>query len=173
MQNGEEFVILREVLPSCFRFCAVNGCLLSRLFRATYDSDCFPCGSAGKESTCNVGDLGSTPGLGRSPADGNGYPLQYPGLDNSMDCIVPGVAKSQTRLSDFHSFTHSSDWGFPGSSVVKNSPTNKADLGSVPGWGGSPGGGHGNPLQYPCLENPMAGKLQSHTTEHRCVQEGG
>ena len=62
----------------------------------------FPCGSAGKESTCNAGDLGSIPGLGRSPGEGNGYPLQYSGLENSMDCIVHGVAKSGTRQSDFH-----------------------------------------------------------------------
>ena len=47
----------------------------------------FPCGSAGKESTCNVGHLGSIPGLGRSPGGGKGYPLQYSGLENSMDCI--------------------------------------------------------------------------------------
>ena len=46
----------------------------------------FPGVSAGKESTCNVGDLGSIPGLGRSPGEGNGYPLQYSGLENSMDC---------------------------------------------------------------------------------------
>jgi len=62
----------------------------------------FPGGSAGKESACNVGDLGSTPGLGRSAGEGNGYPLQYSGLENSIDCIVHGVAKSQTQLSDFH-----------------------------------------------------------------------
>ena len=55
----------------------------------------FPCGSAGKESACNARDLGSTPGLGRSPGGGNGYPLQYSGLENSMDCIGCGVAKSQ------------------------------------------------------------------------------
>ena len=61
----------------------------------------FPCGSAGKESACNAGDLGSVPGLGRSPGEGKGYPLQYSSLENSMDCIVHGVAKSQTRLSDF------------------------------------------------------------------------
>ena len=63
----------------------------------------FPCGSAGKESACNEGDLGSIAGLGRSPGEGEGYPLQYPGLENSLGCIVHGVAKSQTRLSDFHS----------------------------------------------------------------------
>ena len=45
----------------------------------------FPGGSAGKESACNVGDLGSIPGLGRSPGEGKGYPLQYSGLENSMD----------------------------------------------------------------------------------------
>ena len=62
----------------------------------------FPCGSAGKESAYNAGDLGSMPGLGRSPGEGKGYPLQYSGLENSMDCIVHGVAKSWTRLDDFH-----------------------------------------------------------------------
>ena len=62
----------------------------------------FPGGSAGKESTGNVGDLGSIPGLGRSPGEGKGYPLQYSGLENSMDCTVHGVMKSRTRLSNFH-----------------------------------------------------------------------
>ena len=62
----------------------------------------FPCGSAGKESICNVGDLGSVPELGRSPGEGKGYTLQYSGLENSMGCIVYGVSKSWTRLSDFH-----------------------------------------------------------------------
>ena len=52
--------------------------------------------SAGKESACNVGDLGLTPGLERSPGEGKGYPLQYSGLENSMDCIVYGVSKSRT-----------------------------------------------------------------------------
>ena len=56
----------------------------------------FPCSSAGKESAHNAGDLGSVPGLGRSPREGKGYPLQYSGLENSMDCIVHGVAKSRT-----------------------------------------------------------------------------
>ena len=63
---------------------------------------CFPYGSAGKESTCNEGDLGLIPGLGRSPGEGIGYPLQYSGLGNSMDYIVHGVAKSRIRLRDFH-----------------------------------------------------------------------
>ena len=62
----------------------------------------FPGGSDGKASACNAGDLDLIPGLGRSPGDGKGYPLQYSGLENSMDCIVHGVTKSQTRLSHFH-----------------------------------------------------------------------
>ena len=62
----------------------------------------FPCGSAGKESACNTGDLGSIPGLERSPGEGKGYPFQSSGLENAMDCIVHGVTKSQTLLSDFH-----------------------------------------------------------------------
>ena len=61
-----------------------------------------PCGSAGEESACNAGDLCSIPGLGRSPGEGKGYPLQYSGLENSMDYIVHGVTKSRTRLSKFH-----------------------------------------------------------------------
>ena len=66
-----------------------------------------PCDSSvGKESACNVGDLGSIPVLARSPGEGNSYPLQYSGLENSMDCIVHGVAKSQTWLSDFHTHIH-------------------------------------------------------------------
>ena len=65
-------------------------------------SEDYPCGLAGKESTCNTADLGSIPGLGRSPGEGKGYPLQYSGLENSMDYTVCGVTKSQTRLSDFH-----------------------------------------------------------------------
>ena len=55
-----------------------------------------------KESTCSAGDLGSVPGLGRSPGEGKGYPLQYSGLENSMDCIIHGIAKSQTRLNNLH-----------------------------------------------------------------------
>ena len=66
----------------------------------------FPCGSAGKESACNAGDLCSIPGLGRSPGEGKGYPLQNSGLENSMDSIVHGVAKSRTGLSDFHFHFH-------------------------------------------------------------------
>ena len=67
---------------------------MCRRFVREYDS------SAGKESR----DADSIPGLGRSPGEGESYPLQCFGLENSMDCIVHEVAKSRTRLSDFHFF---------------------------------------------------------------------
>ena len=65
----------------------------------------FPGGSDSKESACNTGDTGLIPGTGRSPEEGNGYPLQYSCTENSMDredqwATVHGVAKSRTRLSD-------------------------------------------------------------------------
>ena len=66
----------------------------------------FPCGSAGKESACNAGDLGSIPGLGRSPGEGNSDPLQYSGLENSVQTelyTVPGVAKSRRLHVHFQS----------------------------------------------------------------------
>ena len=75
-----------------------------------------------------MGDLGSVLGLGRSPGEGKGYPLQYSGLENSMDCIVHGVAKSNLWASQV------------GGSVVKNLPANagdKGDTGSMPGSGRS------------------------------------
>ena len=56
----------------------------------------FPGSSAGKEPACNVEDLGSIPGLGRSLGEGKGYPFQYSGLENSMNCIGLGVAKCRT-----------------------------------------------------------------------------
>ena len=62
----------------------------------TYDHLGFPCGSPGKESTYNAGDLGLIPGLRRYSGEGKGYPLQYSGLENSMGCIVHGVAKTWT-----------------------------------------------------------------------------
>ena len=76
------------------------------LYTAAYMYPCFSPllsrSSAGKESACNAGDTGLIPGSGRSPGEGKGYPLQFSGLENSKDCIVHGVIKSQTRLSEFH-----------------------------------------------------------------------
>ena len=79
------------ITQSCLTLCGPITC-----------SPGFPCGSPGKESTCNSGDLGLILGLGRSPGGGKGYPLQYSGLENSINCIVHGVTKSWTQMSDFH-----------------------------------------------------------------------
>ena len=81
--------------------------LIGSSLRLPLDSQGFPSSSAGKESTWNAGELGLIPGLGISPGEGNGYPLQYSCLENSMDrgawqATVHGVAKSQTWLSNFH-----------------------------------------------------------------------
>ena len=77
-------------------------CLVLTLWEMHFIFYCWIWCSVGKESTCNAGDLSSVPGLGRSPGEGKGYPVQYSGLENSMDCRVHRVTKSQTRLSNFH-----------------------------------------------------------------------
>ena len=78
-----------------------QGCVLSCYLSNFYAEYSFPHGSAGKEPTCNAGDLGSTPGLGRSPGEGNNYPLQYSGLENSMG--------SQRVRHDWGTFTYAED----------------------------------------------------------------
>ena len=125
----------------------------------------FPCGSAGKESTCNAGDLGLIPGLGISPGKEKGYPLQYSGLENSIDYIVHGVTKNWTWLSNFRRRQwHPTPVLLPGKSHGRRSL-----VGCSP-WGcyksdtterlhfhfslSCIGGGNGNPLQNSCLENP-------------------
>ena len=95
----------------------------------------FPCGSAGKESARNEGDLGLIPGLGRSPTEGKGYPLQYSGLENSMDCIPVALLFPRTLFLSLESRL-----GFDRSSF-------HFSLSCI-------GEGKGNPLQYSCLENP-------------------
>ena len=95
----------------------------------------FPCGSAGKESSCNAGDLGLIPGLGRSPGEGKGYalyPLQYSGLENSMDYRGHGVTRSQIRLSDFHIYIYISkviqDTGARGKQLTRTQDTHSSPL---------------------------------------------
>ena len=81
-------------------YCKTLNCEVFLFF--VKSSSGFPCGSAGKESACSAGDLGSIPGLERSPGEGKDYPLQYSDLENSMDYMIYGVTKSRTWLSDFH-----------------------------------------------------------------------
>ena len=78
-------------LGSCAECIGVSRPWRQGHLRGRYNMD-FPGGSDGKESAYNVGDLDSVPGLGRSPGERKGYPLQYSGLENSTDCIVRGVA---------------------------------------------------------------------------------
>ena len=75
---------------------------MSVMLAADKQSEELPGDLDSKESSCNAGDLGLIPGLGRSPGVGRGYPLQYSDLENSTDFIVQGVAKSWTQLCTFH-----------------------------------------------------------------------
>ena len=86
--------------------------------------------SVGKSSACNVGDLGLIPGLGRSSGEGNGNPLQYSGLENSMDCIRHRVSKSQTWLGDFH-WTYSAPEAFNSIYLYNVSDGHNLDLASA------------------------------------------
>ena len=123
----------------------------------------FPGGSGGKESACNAGDLDSIPGLGKSPREKNSYPLQYSGLENSMDrgawpAIVHAVARVRHNwaaniFTDFSLAPHeylckdlSVCLFFPGSLAGKESVCHSGDPGSIPGSGRSPGEGIGYPL---------------------------
>ena len=80
-QEPADFLTSASISLACLTLYSVRLYLLSL-------QQAFPCDLAGKESACNVRDLGSVPGLGRSPGEVNGYPLQYSGLENSMACIV-------------------------------------------------------------------------------------
>ena len=147
----------------------------------------FPCGSAGKESACNAGDLGSILGLGRSPGEGKGYPLQYSGLENPVDCIIHGGKKNQTWLSDFH-FHLPVYWGDPLStigseyfyenistpSVIELFLLSILYLGIV-GWGFPDGWAVNNPpaiqvMQVRSLgqEDPMAKEMSTHSSILSC-----
>ena len=108
-----------------------------------------PCGFTSKESTCNARDLGSIPGLGRSPGEGKGDAFQYSGLENSQDCIVHGVAKSQTWLSDFH-FTY-----LPPEKSVCRSRSDRTRHGTID-WLQIGKGVHQDCILSPCLFNLYA-----------------
>ena len=121
----------------------------------------FPDSSVGKESTCNAGDSDLIPGSGRCPREGIGYLLQY-----SWASLVAQLVKNLPAMWEpgFDPWVGKIPWrrdrlptpvflGFPGGSAGKESACNVGDLSLISGLGGSPGGGHGNPLQYSCLEN--------------------
>ena len=105
----------------------VNLLNLLQIYRCIRTSQGFPCGSAGKESTCSEGNLSLILGLGRCPGEGKGYPLHFSGLENYKDCVVHGVTKSRTQLNDFHSL----HYDFPGGPMMKILPSNAGGTGSV------------------------------------------
>ena len=116
----------------------------------------FPCGSAGKKSAYNEGDLGLIPGLGRCPGEGKGYPLQYSGLENSIDCIVhqrrqwhPTPVLLPGKSHGWRSLVGCSAWGHEESDTTERLPFHFS-LSRI-------GEGNGNPLQCACLENPRDG----------------
>ena len=110
----------------------------------------FPDSSDGKESACIAGDLGSIPGLGRYPGEGKGYPLQYSGLENSMDWMLHGIRKSRTRLSNFHFHSQVAQW------ERIHLPNRRFRRRRFYPWvRKTPGEGNDNPLWSFCLENPM------------------
>ena len=114
----------------------------------------FPHSSVSKESACNAGDPGLIPGLGRSPGEGNGNPLQYSCLENPMDrgawrATVYELARVGHNLATRLLLLHS------GGSDSRESTCNAGDPCSISGSERSLGEGNGNSLQYSCLENPM------------------
>ena len=131
-----------------------------------------------KNLPANAGDVrrvGSVPGLGRSPGEGYGNPLQCSCLENPRDwgawwAAIDGVAQSRTRLKRLSSSSSSTLMnGLPWWLSPKESACNAGDMGSIPGSGRFPGGKYGNPLQCSCLENPMdRGALGA--TVHRVTQ---
>ena len=108
----------------------------------------FPPVSASKESACNVGDLGSIPGLGKIPREGKGYPLQYSGLENSMDCYSPWGCK-ELDMTEWLSLTDCASLR-----LVKNLPVNAGNESLIPGHTDPQEKEMATPTQYSCLENP-------------------
>ena len=136
--------------------------------------------SAGKESICNAGDLSLIPGLGRSFGGGCGNPLQY--WVSLVVQLVKNLPAMQETL--FKSWVGKIPWkrdrlhtpvvlGFPGGPDSKESTCNVGDLDSIPGLGRSPEEGHGNPLQYSCLENLHGQRSQMGNSSWGCKSRTG
>ena len=101
--------------------------------KVTLRITCQPCFSAGKESACNAGDLGLIPGLGRSPGEGKGYPLQYSGLENSMDYSPWGCKESDvTELLSVHFCLFFSWENWSSESLITLTRITKSELGFEP-----------------------------------------
>ena len=122
MQEKCEFVSEFNISASKFQLLRVAAKFTLVVILGSFKLFGFPGGSTGRESTCNAGELASIPGLGRSPGEVKGYPLQYSGLENSMDYTVHGVTESQTQLSDLRICTFNLFWVSLMAQLVKNLP---------------------------------------------------
>ena len=114
------------------------------------------CGSAGKEATCNAGDLGLIPALGRYPEEGNAYSLQHSGLENALDLCSPWGHKESNMTEQLSLSISKILQGLPRWYSAKESTCQfmiHKDAGSIPGSERSPGVENGNPLQYSCLKH--------------------
>ena len=121
-QSWLKFASIESVMLS-------NHLILASLFSClpSFPASGFPGGSTGKDSACNVGNLGSIPGMWRYSGEGNGYPHQYSGLENSMGWIAHRVTKSWTPLNDFH-FTFPASGSFPMSWIFTRLVTKLLDI---------------------------------------------
>ena len=111
----------------------------------------FPCGPENKQSAFNMGDLGSIPGSGRSPGEGNAYPFQYSCLENSMDrgaWQATNLYRCKVKRNWTTNTTTPYYTGFSSGTVVKNLPANAGDVGLILGLGRSSGEGNVSPHQY-------------------------
>ena len=98
---SEEPVLVSPFLSPCSTHWSLHCCIVFvHVCRSFLPTRGFPGGSAGKESSCNAGDLGSIPGLGRFLGEGNGYPLQCSGLENSMDCTVHAWGCKESDMTE-------------------------------------------------------------------------
>ena len=137
-----------------------NNSIPRAYFQGNHIHWSFPGISGSKQSACNARDLGSIPGSGRSPEEGNSYSLQYSCLENPMDTSLAGYSPLGHKGWDTTEATNTTYWlASQVALVVKNPPANAAgdvrDSGSVPRLGWASWERNGNPLQYSCLENPM------------------
>ena len=158
--SPQEFMVLLWYIRDFIKVVWECWGILSSLLRF-----CFPGGSEVKVSACNMGDLSSIPGLGRSPGEGNGNPLQYSCLENPMDggAWWATVHRSQRVGQDWATSLHllrfeyckGHTMGFSDSSVGKEFTCMAGDTGSIPGLGRSTEEVIGYPLQYSGLENSM------------------
>ena len=117
MDRGHRLPPLGSKIHQKYGKLGISGCVCTRELLLTFTRNELPWWLSGKESAWNAGALGSIPGLGRPPVEGNSYPLQYSGLENSMDCIVHAAAAAAKSLQSCPTLCNLKDCSSPGSSA--------------------------------------------------------